>query len=114
METGQHAHGYGSSTRSFSAKLSTSLKSDPSSPESLQNYAKRLTFKRGPFDETGGWPSQLYVREARRMVSSYVVSQKDIAGETNPAHPVGLAAYGVDDWPYAVVVEDGKSCGTGR
>ena len=92
----------------FFSKIVHFAKTDPSSPESLQNYAKRLTFKRGPFDETGGWPSQLYVREARRMVSSYVVSQKDIAGETNPAHPVGLAAYGVDDWPYAVVVEDGK------
>ena len=92
----------------FLSKIVHFAKTDPSSPESLQNYAKRLTFKRGPFDETGGWPSQLYVREARRMVSSYVVSQKDIAGETNPAHPVGLAAYGVDDWPYAVVVEDGK------
>ena len=42
------------------------------------------------------------------MVSSYVVTQKDIAGETDPPHPVGLAAYGVDDWPYAIVVEDGK------
>jgi hypothetical protein len=92
----------------FLSKIVHFAKTDPSSPKSLQNYAKRLTFKRGPFDETGGWPNQLYVREARRMVSSYVVSQKDIAGETNPAHPVGLAAYGVDDWPYAVVVEDGK------
>ena len=92
----------------FLSKIVHFAKTDSSSPKSLQNYAKRLTFKRGPFDETGGWPNQLYVREARRMVSSYVVSQKDIAGETNPAHPVGLAAYGVDDWPYAVVVEDGK------
>ena len=92
----------------FLSKIVHFAKSDPSSPKSLQNYAKRLSFKRGPFDETGGWPNQLYVREARRMVSSYVVSQKDIAGETDPAHPVGLAAYGVDDWPYAVVVEDGK------
>ena len=92
----------------FLSKIVHFAKTDPSSPKSLQNYAKRLSFKRGPFDETGGWPNQLYVRQARRMVSSYVVSQKDIAGETNPAHPVGLAAYGVDDWPYAVVVEDGK------
>lgn len=92
----------------FLSKIVHFAKTDPSSPKSLQNYAKRLTFKRGPFDETGGWPNQLYVRQARRMVSSYVVSQKDLAGETNPAHPVGLAAYGVDDWPYAVVVEDGK------
>ena len=92
----------------FLSEIVHFAKTDPSSPKSLQNYAKRLTFRRGPFDETGGWPNQLYVRQARRMVSSYVVSQNDIAGETNPAHPVGLASYGVDDWPYAVVVEDGK------
>ena len=42
------------------------------------------------------------------MVSSYVVTQKDLEGKTDPPHTVGLAAYGVDDWPYAVVVEDGK------
>ena len=92
----------------FLSKIVHFAKTDPSSPKSLQNYAKRLTFRRGPFDETGGWPNQLYVRQARRMVSSYVVSQNDIAGKTNPTHPVGLASYGVDDWPYAVVVEDGK------
>ena len=92
----------------FLSKIVHFAKTDLSSPKSLQNYAKRLTFRRGPFDETGGWPNQLYVRQARRMVSSYVVSQNDIAGKTNPAHPVGLASYGVDDWPYAVVVEDGK------
>ena len=60
------------------------------------------------FDETGGWPSQFYVRQARRMVSSYVVTQKDLEGKTDPPHVVGLAAYGVDDWPYAVVAQDGK------
>jgi hypothetical protein len=92
----------------FLSEIVHFAKTDPSSPKSLQNFAKRLTFRRGPFDETGGWPNQLYVRQARRMVSSYVVSQNDIAGKTNPAHPVGLASYGVDDWPYAVVVEDGK------
>ncbi|MFP6892382.1 MAG: sulfatase-like hydrolase/transferase, partial [Opitutales bacterium] len=46
--------------------------------------------------------------QARRMVSSYVVTQKDLEGKTDPPHTVALAAYGVDDWPYAVVVEDGK------
>ena len=68
----------------------------------------KTSFRKGVFDETGGWPHQLYVRQARRMVSSYVVTQKDLEGKTDPPHTVGLAAYGVDDWPYAVVVEDGK------
>ena len=83
-------------------------KTDPSAPESMKQRAMKTTFRKGVFDETGGWPNQFYVRQARRMVSSYVVTQKDLEGTTDPPHAVGLAAYGVDDWPYAVVVEDGK------
>ena len=83
-------------------------KTDPSAPESMKQRAMKTSFRKGVFDETGGWPNQLYVRQARRMVSSYVVTQKDLEGKTDPPHTVGLAAYGIDDWPYAVVVEDGK------
>ena len=83
-------------------------KTDPLVPKSMKLRALRTTFRKGVFDETGGWPNQLYVRQARRMVSSYVVTQKDLEGETDPPHTVGLAAYGVDDWPYAVVAQDGK------
>ncbi len=83
-------------------------KTDPSAPESMKQRAMKTSFRKGVFDETGGWPNQFYVRQARRMVSSYVVTQKDLEGKTDPPHTVGLAAYGVDDWPYAVVVEDGK------
>ena len=83
-------------------------KTDPSAPRSMKQRAEKVTFKKGVFDETGGWPHQLYIRQARRMVSSYVVTQKDLEGRTDPPHTVGLAAYGVDDFPYTVVVEDGK------
>ncbi len=83
-------------------------KTDPTATKNMKQRAMKTSFKKGVFDETGGWPHQLYVRQARRMVSSYVVTQKDLEGKTDPPHTVGLAAYGVDDWPYAVVVEDGK------
>ena len=83
-------------------------KTDSLAPKSMKQRAIKTSFRKGVFDETGGWPNQLYVRQARRMVSSYVVTQKDLEGKTDPPHTVGLAAYGVDDWPYAVVVEDGK------
>lgn len=83
-------------------------KTDPSTPQRMKERAKTVTFRKGVFDETGGWPHQLYIRQARRMVSSYVVTQKDLEGRTDPPHAVGLAAYGVDDFPYTVVVEDGK------
>ncbi|MEJ6731692.1 MAG: FAD-dependent oxidoreductase, partial [Opitutaceae bacterium] len=92
----------------FLSKSIHFAKTDPSAPERMKQNAQKISFKKGSFDETGGWPNQLYVRQARRMVSSYVITQKDLEGRTDPHHAVGLAAYGVDDWPYAVVVEDGK------
>jgi hypothetical protein len=42
------------------------------------------------------------------MVADYVVTQKDLEGRTSPADSVGLASYGVDEWPYATVALDGK------
>lgn len=77
------------------------LRTDPSAPEKLRARAKAVGFAPGQFDDTGGWPHQLYVREARRMVAGYVVTQRDLEGLTDPGDAVGLASYGVDDWPYA-------------
>ncbi|MCG8584992.1 MAG: FAD-dependent oxidoreductase, partial [Pirellulales bacterium] len=84
------------------------LRTDHSVPADLKRQADRITFKKGSFDETEGWPSQLYVREARRMISSYVLTEKDLEGKTDPPDAVGLASYGVDDWPYATYVHNGK------
>lgn len=84
------------------------LRTDPVVPKELKEQAEKLRFERGDFDETGGWPHQLYVREARRMISGYVVTQYDMEAKTKPKNTVGLASYGVDDWSYATIVQDGK------
>lgn len=83
------------------------LRTDPSVPAYWRERAETTGFQRGIFDETGGWPHQLYVREARRMKSDYVVTQKDLEGTTNPDDSVGLGSYGVDDWPYATFAHEG-------
>ena len=84
------------------------LRTDPSVPAKQKEIALSAGLEKGAFDDTKGYPHQLYVREARRMVSDYVVTQKDMEGRTNPADSVGLASYGVDEWPYATVALDGK------
>lgn len=92
----------------FFRNLTHFLRTDPSVPTDLQDLAKQASFERGVFDDTSGWPHQLYIREARRMVSSYVLTQQDLEGKTSPVHGVGLASYGVDDWPYATIADGGK------
>jgi hypothetical protein len=84
------------------------LRTDDCVPDKFKQLATELGFQRGIFDETGGWPHQLYVREARRMKSEYVLTQKDLEGITDPQDSIGLASYGVDDWPYATYALDGK------
>lgn len=84
------------------------LRTDPSAPARLKERARIAGFDPGQFDDTSGWPHQLYVREARRMVSGYIVTQRDMEGTTDPTDSVGLASYGVDDWPYAMHPLDGK------
>jgi FAD dependent oxidoreductase/EF hand len=83
------------------------LRTDPSAPQELREKAETIGFQRGIFDETNGWPHQLYVREARRMKSEYVVTQKDLEGKANPEDSIGLGSYGVDDWPYATIAHEG-------
>ncbi|MDA1041127.1 MAG: FAD-dependent oxidoreductase [Planctomycetota bacterium] len=84
------------------------LRTDDCVPDKFKQLATELGFQRGIFDDTNGWPHQLYVREARRMKSDYVMTQKDLEGSTDPADSIGLASYGVDDWPYATYVHEGK------
>ena len=48
------------------------------------------------YESADGWQEQLYVREARRMVSGYIMTQRNCEGFENAEDPVGLAAYGMD------------------
>ncbi len=92
----------------FMSGITHFLRTDPSVPANLKELAESIGFEPGIFNDTDGWPHQLYVREARRMKAAYVVTQKDMAGETNPGDSVGLASYGVDEWPYATYPLEGK------
>ena len=63
--------------------------------------------------DTQGWPNQLYVRIARRMVGPYILTHADVLNQTQVDDAVGLALYGVDTYParrgYAAVdPETGK------
>jgi len=48
------------------------------------------------FTDNGHWPHQLYVREARRMISDYVMTQKHCQLDVIAPDSVGLAAYTMD------------------
>lgn len=65
-------------------------------PEQIRKEVSRWGMSKDEFVEGNGWQEQIYVREARRMVSDYVMKQDDCQGKSEPKDPVGLAAYTMD------------------
>lgn len=72
------------------------LGNDPRVPEPIRTETRRWGLPRDEFDETGHWPFQLYVREARRMVSDYVVTENDCRRFRVTDDGVALASYPMD------------------
>lgn len=75
------------------------LSTDPRVPESFRTKTAALGLQKGMHDDTHGWPHQLYVRIARRMVSSYMLTHADVLNTTQVSDSIGLALYGVDTYP---------------
>ena len=60
------------------------------------------------FPDTGGWPNQLYVREARRMISDYVMTEHHCCGTSVASDSIGLAAYNMDSHNCQRIVKNGR------
>lgn len=65
-------------------------------PAAIRNNYAPWGLPADEFTDNGNWPWQLYVREARRMVSDYVMSQRHCSGEIAAPDSIGLAAYAMD------------------
>lgn len=87
------------------------LANDPRVPKKLQTRVKRFGLDPNEFEETGHWPHQLYVREGRRMVSDYVMTQANGESTRTVSDSVGLASYPMDSHHChrGAVTRDGKT-----
>ena len=72
------------------------LQHDPQVPAALHTAMATWGLCKDEFTDTAHWPHQLYVRESRRMVGEYVVSQKDIQTDLAKPDPIGMGSYNSD------------------
>ncbi len=72
------------------------LRNNQRVPEKVRAHFNAWGPCKDEFVETKGWSHQMYVREARRMISSYVMNQNDCQGRRICQDPVGLGAYNMD------------------
>ncbi len=86
------------------------LRTDPRVSDHIRRELNQWGLPRDEFTDIGGWPTQLYVREARRMVGRYVMKQTDCehAPVTLP-DAIGLGVYSLDSHGCQRVVVDGAA-----
>lgn len=89
-------------TKGFVYFLATS----PRVPKPMQAEMQKWGPAADEFLDTANWPHQLYIREARRMVSDYVMTESNCRGSLKAEDPVGLAAYTMDSHNCRRIVRD--------
>jgi hypothetical protein len=65
-------------------------------PEKVRTAASKWGLAKDEFADSGNWPFQLYVREARRMIGQYVMTEADCKWTRKAEDPIGLGSYTMD------------------
>ena len=78
--------------------LMWTLANHPRVPERVRAHFSKFGTCRDEFEDGlgDGWQRQLYVREARRMVGDYVMTEHNCRGAVSAARPVAMGAYTMD------------------
>ncbi len=86
---------------------------DPRVPEAVRQEMSRFGLCQDEFTGTHGWPHQMYVREARRMVSDFVMIEPHCRGAKLAPRSIALGAYGVDMHAVRRIVHGGQPVNEG-
>jgi hypothetical protein len=76
--------------------LMWSLANHPRVPQKVRDEMAKWGLAKDEFTGTGNWPHQIYVREARRMVSDAVLTEKDCRRIRETPRSVGMGSYNMD------------------
>lgn len=84
------------------------LSSSPRVPQALRDEMNSWGLAKDEFVDTDHFPPQMYVREARRMISDYVMTEHECRWERKPDDGIGLGAYGMDSHNCQRIVKAGR------
>ena len=72
------------------------IANDPRVPEKQQKWMAEWGLAKDEFPDNGHWPHQIYVREARRMVSDFVITENHLTQKLDTPRSVGMGSYNMD------------------
>ena len=86
------------------------MANNPRVPGKIRQRTATYGLPKDEFTDNGGWPWMIYIREARRMVGDYVMTQLDCAGTRKAPDPIALGSFGMDSHVVQhFVTENGKA-----
>ncbi len=92
---------------SYTKGLLYFVKTDKRVPEQIQQYINRWGYPKDEYKAFGNFTPQLYVREARRMVGEYVMTEHNCVGKEKVTDGIGQAAYTMDSHNIQRIVVNG-------
>ena len=72
------------------------IQNDPRVPQKARDALKDFGLSKDEFVATDNWPFNLYIREARRMIGEYVMTEHDCKLEKDTPMSVGMGSYTLD------------------
>ncbi|QDV70742.1 Xanthan lyase precursor [Rosistilla carotiformis] len=72
------------------------MANDPKVPLEVREAMSKWGLPKDEFLDNGGWPHQLYIREARRMIGEYVMTEHDCLDRKETPDSVGMGSYTLD------------------
>ncbi len=72
------------------------IANDPRVPAEVREKMSRWGLPKDEFTDNGHWPHQLYVREARRMIGAYVMTENELVKRRPTPDSVGMGSYAMD------------------
>ncbi|HEY0967840.1 MAG TPA: FAD-dependent oxidoreductase [Opitutaceae bacterium] len=82
--------------RTYQQGLLWFLANDPRVPQALRDEVSKWGLAKDEFTDNGNWPHQLYIREARRMVGHYVMTENELRKKKPTPDSVGMGSYTID------------------
>ncbi len=72
------------------------LTHDPVVPTKLKDELLAWGLPKDEFQDSDHWPRELYIREGRRMIGAYVVTQRDLQSDRTKPDAIGMGSYTSD------------------
>ncbi|HTI58848.1 FAD-dependent oxidoreductase [Mucilaginibacter sp.] len=93
--------------KSYTQGLFYFLGHDARIPENIRKQMLQWGYPKDEYTDNGNWTPQIYVREARRMIGRYVMTQANCEAKTTVDDGIAMAAYTMDSHNAERIVTNG-------